>query len=651
MKIHGFPGRWMVVGALCAAMMACNSSNNETDDGAQTRGLVPVASDAELSAYLRSGLAQHGQAIEFQPGVGSRGEGFVSDMAATNAASGAVSSTNVEVAGVDESDIVKNDGRYLYVNHGDGSGISLHRMEASPARTSKVSDIELAEGSHVEGLFLSGTAEGESDTLVALGYQASDGNWPSGASSVWIYDVADPHSPQARAQVRVSGGILESRRVGRTLYLVTQSSPQYVAEPAIALDLARTVIAPSASEPQALLPKVQIDDGEIGPLVAAEQCLMPAESMRNDAYPVVTTISSVDLDNPQEITSICYVGPVHHFHAAATSLYVAVADYELQGGTYIHKFGIDEGAASYRGTGHVEGYINRDAFRMNEHDSLLRVISTSHHETGIQHHLTILRETQGAGTGMEVVSTLPNKQRQEPIGKPNEDIYGARFMGGKVYLITFQRTDPLYAIDVSDPADPRIEGELEIPGFSNYLHPVNDHLLLGFGRGGEANGSIKVSLFDVEDGRNPKEISSVIIGGAGSWSEIDYDHRTLTFIDGGEGAPLRFALPVMVMNNYEWQHTSLTLFEVDKAGKALIQRGEIIAQSKAEGQNIQWSALNRSVIQGEAIHYLNHDRILSAPWATPDVLSIQVDPKLASPWHYYIGVPVVGEGEVSILPI
>nr|WP_249222331.1 beta-propeller domain-containing protein [Planococcus sp. MSAK28401] len=122
---------------------------------------------------------------------------------------------------------------------------------------------------------------------------------------------------------------------------------------------------------------------------------------------------------------------------------------------------------------------------------------------------------------------------------PDERIYSVRFIGSKAYMVTFRETDPLFAIDVSDPADPEVLGELKIPGFSNYLHPLDDNHLIGFGYdtkieavkgGGEpriVTGGMKISLFDVSDMGNPKETDTEIIGGPGTYSALQYDHKAL----------------------------------------------------------------------------------------------------------------------------
>src|SRR5690606_3817329 len=138
--------------------------------------------------------------------------------------------------------------------------------------------------------------------------------------------------------------------------------------------------------------------------------------------------------------------------------------------------------------------------------------------------------------------------------KPREDIYSVRFRGDKAYIVTFLRTDPLYVLDLSNPQDPLIAGELEVPGFSSYLHPVNDNYLLGFGVDATATTQrgIKVSLFDVSNTSKPQEVDSVVFGESGSYSEALYALHAASF-PSPSSDELRFPLPMSIYSSgYNW---------------------------------------------------------------------------------------------------
>ena len=158
--------------------------------------------------------------------------------------------------------------------------------------------------------------------------------------------------------------------------------------------------------------------------------------------------------------------------------------------------------------GYLSGGSNVD-FRINEFQGYLRLVTTSwteQEEDRWDHRLYVLKKSSGEPK-METVAVLPNTTHPDPIGKPNEDLYGVRFLGEKLYLVTFERIDPLYVIDLSDPIDPQISGELEVKGFSDFLHPVNENLLLGLGA--DEEGLVKLELFNVESIDAPYSLGSV----------------------------------------------------------------------------------------------------------------------------------------------
>jgi hypothetical protein len=165
--------------------------------------------------------------------------------------------------------------------------------------------------------------------------------------------------------------------------------------------------------------------------------------------------------------------------------------------------------------------------------------------------LTVLRE-DASGTQLTTVSTLPNAKRPAPIGLSGEQVYAVRFLGERGYVVTFRRTDPLYILDLADPSDPKVSGELKTNGYSDYLLPVANGLLLGVGKDANDTGrvqGVKLSLFDVADAANPKEVATRTIGKTGSSSGLDYgSHGINLFTTGGVS---RVALPVVNETLYE----------------------------------------------------------------------------------------------------
>jgi hypothetical protein len=184
-----------------------------------------------------------------------------------------------------------------------------------------------------------------------------------------------------------------------------------------------------------------------------------------------------------------------------------------------------------------------------------------------------------------MVSVLPNAKRPQLLGKPNELLYGARFMGDRLYAVTFKWVDPLYVVDLADSADPRIAGDVQMPGYSDYLHPLPNGLLLGFGKDARpavtrGDGEyawyqgLQLSLFDVADAGKPREIQRVLMGKRGSDSALLRDHHAfsaLTLSDNlmtlaiparlHDGTPVGGS-PPRDTSYYPWQESGLMRFEL-----------------------------------------------------------------------------------------
>ena len=203
-----------------------------------------------------------------------------------------------------------------------------------------------------------------------------------------------------------------------------------------------------------------------------------------------------------------------------------------------------------------------------------------------------------------------------------------RFLGEVAYAVTFERIDPLYAIDLSDPADPFIAGELEVTGFSDFLHPVSDDLLLGLGRDapGGIPGGIKVELFDVSNIAQPLSRGSAVIGGRGSYSEALYDRHAFTYQADIEGVD-RFTIPAMVYAmDGSWQYlgNALYLFEIrDKDMPALTALNRVgrIEPPSLNPNAPDWVARSRAFIHDDTVYYIRDETVWSAFWLTPGVVN------------------------------
>jgi len=183
--------------------------------------------------------------------------------------------------------------------------------------------------------------------------------------------------------------------------------------------------------------------------------------------------------------------------------------------TAIHKFALEDGRARYDASGDVAGRL-LNQFALDEYEEHLRVATTTGWSWGgdSQSHVLVLADRAGELTQVGSV---------DGIGA-GEDLYAVRFLGARGFVVTFRQTDPLFALDLSDPRAPALRGELQVPGYSTYLHPMDADHLLAIGQ--SAGWGVKLSVFDVSDLRNPRVVTEEELDGS---SEAQYDHRAFTY--------------------------------------------------------------------------------------------------------------------------
>lgn len=506
------------------------------DGSTETGDVKKFNSTAELKAFLEKsrqagdtygGYDTTGTRELAVPGSG-KGSGTQAVMPAVALAtpaptySGDYSTTNVQVRGVDEADFVKNDGEYIYLI----SGNRLVIVDALPAEKADIiSETDLS-GRPVE-MFLDG------NRLVVFS-SGQDQSWekPAGSAApvpLWremtradVYDISDRTSPGLVRSLSFSGTYTDSRMIGDYIYAVTSEPVRWYAHDPV-------------------VPLVKDGSGEIVPPVYYFDG--PYQSF------VYNTISSFDPRNersPEAETFLIgygttlYVSPDNLYIAyqnmipyqqgdvVRPTLVAQTAMVPRKGGegTIVHRFGLDQGAISYKATGEVPGHL-LNQFSMDEYGDNLRVATTVegwNPEGSYQYNNVYVLD-----------GSLKTIGKVEYIA-PGERIYSTRFIGDRLYMVTFKRVDPFFVIDLSDPADPGILGELKIPGYSDYLHPYDANYIIGIGKDTEANqwggvsvGGLKLALFDVSDVSDPKLVDKVEIGDAGTDSEALRDHRAFLF--------------------------------------------------------------------------------------------------------------------------
>jgi uncharacterized secreted protein with C-terminal beta-propeller domain len=446
---------------------------------------------------------------------------------------GSHSTTNEQVEGVNEGDVVKTDGKYLYaLSHN-----MLRIIEANGANMNIVGRVALEDMWGAE-FYLMG------DKIAIIGQKhmsydmpglARDLMWHGGRSCtvLLVYDITDRTSPVETRRVEIDGFSVSTRVIGDVVYLVTN---KYVWVPFEYAD--SELILPCVADTAA--------GGALEPLDLDRVFYLPG--VEDSSYLI---ISAVNVNSGEAVETTAYLGAGNQIYMSRDNLYVTktrweetrsvvgadgpVVDTGRWSGrqfTDILRFAIDGTNIAYAGMGTVSGMpINQ--YSMDEYKGYFR-IATTDWEVGTL--VTVL------GGDMKIAG-------QTGYMAPGEWMHSMRFMGDIGYVVTFEMVDPLFTIDLKDPYNPRVLGELKIPGFSQYLHPVGDGLLMGIGRDtqemfvrdrdtgvetvvGFRDMGLKVSLFDVSDLYDPKEVSVLLLGEG--WAEVAHNPRAL-MCDPGRG--------------------------------------------------------------------------------------------------------------------
>lgn len=639
-------------GLVLLALAGCGSSSNSTGTpDSETAGLLsPVTDINAFETSIKNGLMA----------MSSDEQLAVADAAATagGSATGNFTGTYTQERNVDEFDAVRYDGAHLFVAPrryyhccflavDSGAPIiepppiprSIRILATDPANGAAglVSEIPLEDNLSVQGMYTTG------DTMVALTGHATYGTfgdlwadvaiWAPERLGFRVYDVADASNPVLEFAATLDGVFVESRRIGNTVYIVSRYAPwieglhYYV------------TTAEQQAENQALLDAATLDDllpkitvaGETQPLVTPGSCFTTTDDVAPSDHPVITSVTAIPIDNPAAFETTCYKEGAYGVYVSETSLYFTEqrSNPELRRDvTRIHKFALQGTNVRYRGSADVTGLVWRGGqadFRMSEHDGYLRLLTTQwdwNTDDFVDHYLYVLREST-ARPHLEIVSTLPNDRRPEEIGKPNESLYGVRFLGDVAYAVTFEMIDPLYAIDLSDPGDPFIAGALEVTGFSDFLHPVTDDLLLGLGT--DATGGVKLELFDVSNIAQPLSRGSAVLGGRGSYSEARYDRHAFTYQADVNGVD-RFTIPAQIFaSDGSWQYlgASLYLFEIlDKNMPALAALNSVGSISPPlTGTSADWVERSRAFIHDDTVFYVRDEAVWAAFWDTPSLVN------------------------------
>lgn len=444
------------------------------------------------------------------------------------------SDTNVQVEGVDESDIVKTDGAYLYAVI--GGKVRIVRTD-SPHAMEVVSTIDLqqSEFSPTE-LYIDG------DTLIVLGtsWNSYKTTYPAAnkigvgliapafyggqQTEVHIYNISDRSDPISKRTLSFDGNTVSTRMIGSRLYLVMNEGVRWRVPNPIPVPLEGDLL-PAYSD-SAL--------GESSHPISRCGDVIILPHIQNPQYLIVASIPTSG--SQEEIAREVVLGSAENMYASTSNLYVAANQWQYHWRdsigsstqeTSIYRFAFTDAGIELKAHGTVPGRI-LNQFSMDEHEGNFRIATTTEQSWD---------ENKPSQNNLYVLNlNLEHVGKVEDMA-PGETIYSARFIGDRAYMVTFKKVDPLFVLDLSDPTNPTILGKLKIPGYSDYLHPYDENHILGFGKDAEEAKEgdfawyqgMKIALFDVSDPTKPKQLHTFGIGDRGTDSQLLHNHKALLF--------------------------------------------------------------------------------------------------------------------------
>lgn len=480
------------------------ASSTESAEVSRSKTIASAESYEEIYGYLK---AQEKQ-TEMSEWSMEESADMVSNESAESAASesasakaseygGDYSGTNLRQQGVDEGDIVKTDGKFLYIVGNGGSEVVIVETGEEMKETGR---IQAEDGRCVEEIYL---LPKEKKAVLICSFDSEDdyGIYPLESSDreqteVLTYDISAPSAPQLLGKVSQSGWYHSSRLVNGFLYLFSQ---YYVGA-----DIRET-------EPESFIPAA-------GERLLDETDIFMPQYQDGNMYEVIT---AVDLENPDQTKdSKAIFTKGGELYVSENSIYYYEIEWDQKTNmeiTALRKLSYESGVIEPEAQRTVNGYIN-DSFSIDEYKGNLRIVTTVEDTNSVyvlDEKLEIIGEIEGLAE--------------------DERIYSARFLGETGYFVTFRETDPLFSVDFSAPENPKIIGQLKIPGFSDYLHYYGDGKLLGIGMDvdeeTQITGGVKLTMFDVSDPTDVKEVDTYVLENVYS-TEVSYDYKA-ALIDPG----------------------------------------------------------------------------------------------------------------------
>src|SRR5713101_6092163 len=473
---------------------------------------APVIPDTTTNSLITGG-----------PSATVTATGATSTFSVSTTATPSHSQTNAQVAGVDELDTVKNDGTYIYTITNNTVAIVL----AYPFNEAKLLAHVSVNGS-LQGIFV----DGNRLVVVSQQYQqypspytgtlqpgmgASIAVYPiylniAQTTSLSIFDITNHSNPVLTTTLVVNGTLAGARLIGDYAYLVA-TQPVYCNGPI-------------------LLPENVVDGRPMMMGIAS----VYHSDIADVAHSFTTVVGiNVTQADPTPAAKIFLIGTSSNIYVSTHQIYLTQPIWSQVEQTAVHRISIDGGSISYQATGTVSGHV-LNQFSMDEFNGNFRIATTGYNFNQVASTggvtSTYVQQTNVyvLDSGLHIIGKLEGLS-------PGEAFYAARFMGDRAYLVTFQRMDPLFVIGLQDPTQPKVLGQLNISGVSDYLQPYDETHLIGFGKSSQnvtwENAALfqglKLSLFDVTDHSHPIDTSDYFVGDRGSDSPALTDHKSVLF--------------------------------------------------------------------------------------------------------------------------
>ncbi|WP_083601973.1 beta-propeller domain-containing protein [Thalassotalea sp. PP2-459] len=478
-------------------------------------------------------------------------------------------------------------------------------------------------------------------------------------SHLSILDISSPEQAILQHTFTVDGRIIDSRKIGNKLYFLSSFSPYIPGLPLANNDAEhlanyRKIYSTPIAD---ILPQITNDQGISSPLVTSDQCFISATSNDDDGFDGITTLTVIDINKPESITSRCINSDIQGVYTSKKAMYLYNTKKHINNAktSVIHKFSFKEQELGYRGSVALPGGFGElnENLRFSEFQSMLRVVTTEGNEnTGFEHQLFILQEPiNSQQKALNIIARLPNDTQPQKIGvspldhSVQQNIKAVRFDNNLAYIMTSLASDPIYLVNLSNPNAPYISGTLSIPSGLSYLHPISTELLLGIEQNTPESqienthtndqtsivqGS-KISLFDVSNINSPRVIASFTQPAA--FTPVEFNYLALAHHVSEPNERHRFGIPMerWQVKSEQQKNTNietwtkenfLTLIEITNknTGAQLHHIGNVSAFNNSLNVTPHFpsSLDDRAIFNLDDVYYIHGNNLWRSFWYAPE---------------------------------